>query len=349
MSICWSRTPYNQDPLPDLTQATSEELQLGSNDDKQAIWGKLAEHKRCKAKVQEEAQLTEEAWLEAERQEQAQLKEERVHAEAEAQRVEAVHKAEEARKAEESQQADALVGSSTGARSNIQVMNPWCLCCDQTNMVCICSTDSKKWHLACNQCNELKEHCWWLVEGETGQGAGLAVNKGKRKADMTSPHTGEKKKKKKKKKKKSQKLLTKVIEGANDEEVKMIAGRSKKASTGKVTGEETRASSVTSDQMECLIKAVEHVTDNVAGLAVAQKEVSRNFYWFAWSYETYVEEHFKFLALDVPSDWDTTDKEDRDIVGLEEELEGLREEEEEGWSQSESGDWTGASSAGSQA
>ncbi|KIO07307.1 hypothetical protein M404DRAFT_23796 [Pisolithus tinctorius Marx 270] len=113
MSICWSRTPYDQDLLPNLTQAMSEELQVGSDNNNQAIWGKLAEHKRCKAKVQEEA------WLEAERQEQAWLKEERVHTEAEVQREEAMCKAEEARK------ADALVGSSTRARSNVEVMNPW--------------------------------------------------------------------------------------------------------------------------------------------------------------------------------------------------------------------------------
>ncbi|KIO05702.1 hypothetical protein M404DRAFT_25001 [Pisolithus tinctorius Marx 270] len=51
MSIHQSKMPYAQDLLPNLTWA---------------IWGKLAECKRCKARVQEEAQL------EAERQEQAQ-------------------------------------------------------------------------------------------------------------------------------------------------------------------------------------------------------------------------------------------------------------------------------------
>ncbi|KIO14017.1 hypothetical protein M404DRAFT_18263 [Pisolithus tinctorius Marx 270] len=104
-----------------LTWATSVELQVGSDNDEQAVWGKLAECKRHKVKAQEEAQL------EAERQEQAQLEEERACAEAEAQRIEAACKAEEARKAAESQQADALVGSSTGASSNIKVMNPHCL------------------------------------------------------------------------------------------------------------------------------------------------------------------------------------------------------------------------------
>ncbi|KIN99666.1 hypothetical protein M404DRAFT_30337 [Pisolithus tinctorius Marx 270] len=312
MSIHQSQTPYDQDLLPDLTWVTSVELQVGSNDDEQAIQGKLAECKRCKAKAQEEAQL------EAERQEQTQLEEEKVHAEA-------AHKAEEASRAEQSWWVDALVGASTGARSNIKVMNPWCLCCNWTNMVCVHSTDSKKWCLACNWWNELKEHCQWLVEGETSQWAGPAVDKGKRKANMTSPCAGEKKKR-------SQKLLTKVIEGANDKDIEVITGPSKKASAGRVTSEETGAGPVTSEQMECLIKVVEHVADNMVGLAVAQTEALRNFYQFSQSYETYVEEHFEFLAPDVPSDWDTTDEEDRDIEGLNEELEGLREEEEESWS-----------------
>ncbi|KIO07387.1 hypothetical protein M404DRAFT_23876 [Pisolithus tinctorius Marx 270] len=319
MSIHQSRTPYDQDLLPDLTQVMSEELQVGNND--QAIWGKLAKCKRHKAKAQEEA------WLEAERQEQAWLEEEKAHAEA-------AHKAEEARKAEQSWQADALVGVSTGAGSNVE-MNPQCLCCTQMNTTCLCNTNGKKKHLACNQCNKPKEHCQWPVKGETSQGASSAVNKGKRKANMTSPHTG-------KKKKRLQKLLTKVIEGADNEEVEMIAGPLKKAGT------EVEAGLVTGAQMEHLIKAVKHVADNVASLAVVQKEVLRNIYQFAWSYETYVKEWFKFLVLDMPSDWDTTDEEDRNIEGLDEELEGLREEGEESWSWSESGDQTGASSAGSQ-
>ncbi|KIO05725.1 hypothetical protein M404DRAFT_25035 [Pisolithus tinctorius Marx 270] len=104
------------------------ELQVGSDNDKQAIWGKLAECKRCKAKAQEEAQL------EVERQEQAWLEEERACAEAEVQRLEAACKAEEARKAEQSWQVDALVGGLTGASSNVKVMSPCCLCCTQTNM-----------------------------------------------------------------------------------------------------------------------------------------------------------------------------------------------------------------------
>ncbi|KIO05527.1 hypothetical protein M404DRAFT_25236 [Pisolithus tinctorius Marx 270] len=301
MSIHQSRTPYNQDLLPDLTQATSEELQVGSDDDDQAIQGKLAECKRHKAKAQEEA------WLAG--QEQAQLEEERAHAEAEVQRIEAAHRAEEARKAEESQWADALVGGSSRTGSDIEVMTPWCLCCNWTNMVCVCSTDSKKQWLACNWCNELKECCQWLIEGETSQGSGLAVGKGKRKANVTSLHAGEKKKR-------LQKPSTKVIEGAGDNKVEVLMGLSKKASAGKVTSEETGASPVTGDQMECLIKVVKCVADNVASLAVAQKEASRNFYWFTQSYETYVEEHLEFLALDMPSDQDTTDKEDRDIEGL---------------------------------
>ncbi|KIN96445.1 hypothetical protein M404DRAFT_33241 [Pisolithus tinctorius Marx 270] len=327
MSICWSRTPCNQDLLPDLTQVTSEELQVGSNDDDQAIQGKLAECKRHKAKVQEEAWLAEEAWLEAERQEQAWLKEERACTEAEAQRLEAAHKAEEARKAAESQQADALVGGLTRAGSNVEVMNPWCLHCSQMNTTCLCNTNSRKKHLACNQCNELKEHCQWLVKGETGQGAGLVINKGKRKANVTSPHAREKKKR-------SRQPSAKVLKGVGDKEVDLEEGPSTKK---------------TSAQMECLIKAMEHVTNNMAGLAMVQKEASRNFYQFAQSYETYVKEHLKFLVLDVPSDWDTTNKEDQDAEGLNEELAGLREEEEESQSQSESGDQTGASSAGSQA
>ncbi|KIO10908.1 hypothetical protein M404DRAFT_21125 [Pisolithus tinctorius Marx 270] len=170
MSICQSQTPYDQDLLPNLTWVTSVELQVGSDDDKQAIQGKLAECKRCKVKLQEEAQLAEEAQLEAERQEQAWLEEERVCTEAEAQRLEAACRAEEARKAEQSQ----------------------------------------------------------------------------------------------------------------------------------------------------------------------------------WLYETYIKEHFEFLVPDLPSDWDTTDEEDKDIGGLNKELEGLREEEGESWSQSESGDQAVASSTGSQ-
>ncbi|KIO14019.1 hypothetical protein M404DRAFT_18270 [Pisolithus tinctorius Marx 270] len=257
MSTHQSRTPYDQDLLPDLTQVMSEELQ------------------RHKGKAQEEAQL------EAERQEQAQLEEERACAEAEAQKVEAACKAEEAWKAAESQWADALVGSSTRAGSTVEVMNPHCLCCTQTNTTCLCNTDSKKKHLACNQCNELKECCQWLVEGETGLG------------------------------------------GASDEGEDMGEGPSMKKTSGEV-----ETGSITSMQMDCLIKAVKHVADNVTGLAVAQKEALRNFYWFTWSYETYVKEHLEFLVPDVPSDWDTTDEEDRDVEGLNEELEGLRREEE---------------------
>ncbi|KIO11723.1 hypothetical protein M404DRAFT_20336 [Pisolithus tinctorius Marx 270] len=297
MSICQSRTPYDQELLPNLTQATSEELQVGSNNDDEAIQGKLAEHKRHKAKAQEEAQLAEEAWLEAERQEQAQLEEERAHAEAEAQRIEAACKAEEARKAEESH---------------------------------------KKKCLVCNQCNKLKECCQWPVKGETGLGASPVGDKGKRKVDVMSPHMGEKKKR-------SRHPSAKVLKGTGDKEDNVEEGPSMKK-----TSAEARAGTVTSDQMECLIKAVEHVADNMVSLTVAQREVSRNFYWFAWSYKTYVEEHFEFLALDVPSDWDTTDEEDRDIEGLDEELEGLRREEEESQSWSESGGQTSASSAGSQ-
>ncbi|KIN98448.1 hypothetical protein M404DRAFT_31322 [Pisolithus tinctorius Marx 270] len=331
MSIHWSQTPYNQDLLPDLTWVTSVELQVGSDNNEQVIWGKLAEHRRCKAKAQEEA------WLEAERQEQAQLEEERAHAEAEAQRAEAVHKAEEARKVAESWQANILMGSLTRARSNVEVMNPWCLHCAQTNMTCLCNTNGKKKCLACNQCNKVKVHCQWLVKGETGPGASLAVDKGRRKVDMTSPCTGEKKKR-------SRHPSAKVLEGAGDKEEDVGKGPSMKK-----TREEVGASPVTSDQMEHLIKVVECVADNMVSLAVAQREASRNFYWFTWSYKTYVEEHFEFLVLDMPSDWDTTDEEDRDVEGLNEELAGLREEEEESWSQSESADQTGAGSAGSQA
>ncbi|KAI5981056.1 hypothetical protein F5J12DRAFT_901045 [Pisolithus orientalis] len=250
MFICQSRTPYDQDLLPDLTQAMSEELQLGSDDDEQAIQGKLAKHKRHKAKAQEEAQL------EVERQEQAQLEEEKAHAEAEAQRAEAAHKAEEARKVAESWQADALVGSSTGTRTNVEAMSPW----------------------------EKKKRLRWSS--------------------------------------------TKVLEGTDDEEEDVGEGPlMKKASVTKAAGAEVETGSV---------------------LAMVQKEVLRNFYQFTQSYKTYIEEHFKFLAPDMPSDWDTTNEEDRDIEGLEEGLEGLREEEES-WSQSESGDQTSASSAGSQA
>ncbi|KIN94532.1 hypothetical protein M404DRAFT_34978 [Pisolithus tinctorius Marx 270] len=331
MSIHQSRTPYDQDLLPNLTWAMSEELQVGSDNDDQAIWGKLAEHKRCKAKVQEDAQL------EAERQEQALLKEERVHAEAEAQRIEAACKAEEARKAAESQQADALVGSSTRAGSNVEVMNPHCLCCAQTNTTCLHNTNSKKKCLACNWCNKLKECCQWPVKGETGQGAGLGVEKGKRKADVTSLHAGEKKKR-------LWRPSAKVLKGAvGDEEDNVEEGPLMKK-----TGAEAGASPVTGNQMECLIKAVEHMADNMVSLTVAQREVLRNFYQFAWSYETYIEEHFEFLVLDIPSDWDTTNKEDRGVEGLNEELEGLRREEEESQSWSESGDQTSASSTRSQ-
>ncbi|KIN96378.1 hypothetical protein M404DRAFT_33357 [Pisolithus tinctorius Marx 270] len=330
MSICWSRTPYDQDILPNLTQATSAELQVGSDNDNEAIWGKLAKCKRRKARAQEEAQL------EAERQEQARLEEERARGEAEAQRIEAVHKAEEARKEAESQRADALVGSSARAGSNVEVMNPHCLCCAWTNTPCLCSTDSKKRCLACNRCNELKEHCWWPVEGETGSGVGLAGDKGKRKADVTFPHAGEKKKR-------SRRPSAKVLEGAGDED---DVGEG--PSTLKKTGDEVEAGPVTSDQMEHLIKAVECIADNMAGLVMAQREVSQNFYRFARSYETYIKEHFEFLVPDMPSDQDTTDEEDRDIEGLNDELEGLRDEEEESQSQSESGDQAGAGSAGSQ-
>ncbi|KIN96415.1 hypothetical protein M404DRAFT_33301 [Pisolithus tinctorius Marx 270] len=317
-------------------QATSEELQVGSNDDDQAIQGKLAEHKRCKAKAQEEAWLAEEAQLEAERQEQAWLKEERAHTEAEVEQVEAVHKAAEAQKVAESWWADALVGSSTGAGSNVKVMNPHCLRCAWTNTTCLHNTDSKQKCLACNQCNKLKEHCQWLVEGETGTGANLVIDKGKRKANVMSPHTSEKKKR-------SWHPSAKVLEGAGDKEDDMEEGPSTKKTSAKA-----RASPVTSDQMEHLIKAVECVADNVVSLTVAQWEASRNFYWFSQSYEMYIKEHFEFLAPDMPSDQDTTDEEDKDIEGLDEELEGLKEEEEESRSQSESGDQTSASSAGSQ-
>ncbi|KIO03827.1 hypothetical protein M404DRAFT_26800 [Pisolithus tinctorius Marx 270] len=327
MSIHWSRTPYDQDILPNLTRATSAELQVGSNDDDEAIRGKLAEHKRRKAKAQEEAWLAEAARLEAERQEQAQLEEERARAEAEAQRIEAARKAEEARKEAESWQADALVGSSTGAGPNVEVMSPHCLRCARTNTPCLRSTDGKKKRMACNRCNELKEHCRWPVEGEAG--AGLAGDK--RKADVTSPRVGEKKKR-------SQHPSAKVTEGAGDEEDDVEEGPStKKTGAGPVTG----------DQMERLIKAVD-MADNMAGLATVQKEVSRNFYRFAQSYETYVEERFEFLVPEVPSDRDTTDEEDREVEGLDDELEGLREEEEESRFRSESGDQAGASSTGSQ-
>ncbi|KIO03816.1 hypothetical protein M404DRAFT_26785 [Pisolithus tinctorius Marx 270] len=303
--------PYDQDLLPDLTQAMS-------------------------VKLQEEAQLAEEAQLEVERQEQAQLEEERAHAEAEVQRIEVVHKAEEARKAEQSRQADALVGSLTGASSNVEVMNPRCLCCTRTNMSCLCNTYGKKRCLACNQCNELKECCQWLVEGETGTGVGLAGDKGKRKTDVTSPCAGEKKKR-------LRRPSAKVLEGTGDED---NVGEGPLMS--KKTSDEVKAGPVTGDQMEHLIKAVEHVADNMAGLATAQREVSQNFYQFARSYETYIEERFEFLVLDMPSDQDTTNKEDRDVKGIDNELEGLREEEEGSQSWSESGDQAGASSAGSQ-
>ncbi|KIO10077.1 hypothetical protein M404DRAFT_21723 [Pisolithus tinctorius Marx 270] len=308
--------PYDQDLLPDLTWVTSEELQVGRDNNKQAIRWKLAECKRHKAKAQEEAQLVEEAQLEAERQEQAWLEEERVHAEAEAQRIEAACKAEEARKAEENWQVDALVGSSTGASANVEVMNPCCLHCAWTNMSCLRNTDSRKKCLACNWCHELKEHCWWLVKGESGLGASLVGDKGKRKVDVTSPHAGEKKKR-------LQHPSAKVLESTGDKEDNMEEGP-----LTKKTSAEARAGPVTSDQMECLIKVVEHMADNVVSLTVAQREVLRNFYQFTQSYKTYVEEHFKFLVPDVSSDQDTTNKEDRDIEGLDEELAGLREEEE---------------------
>ncbi|KIN96545.1 hypothetical protein M404DRAFT_33148 [Pisolithus tinctorius Marx 270] len=302
MSIHWSRMPYDQKLLPNLTQATSEELQVGSDNDDKAIRGKLAECKRCKVKAQEEAQLAEEAWLEGERQEQAWLKEER--------------------KAEVSQWADALVGSLTGARSNVEVMNPCCLHCTWTNTTCLHNTNGKKKCLACNQCNKLKEHCWWLVEGEAGSGVRLAGDKGKRKANWPS---------------------AKVLKGAGDEDEDVGKGPSMKKA-----GEETGAGPITSDQMECLIKVVEHVADNMVGLTVAQQEVSRNFYRFARSYEMYIEEHFEFLVPDMPSDRDTTNEDDWDAKGLNEELDGLREEEEESQSWSESGDQAGAGSTGSQ-
>ncbi|KIN92739.1 hypothetical protein M404DRAFT_36767 [Pisolithus tinctorius Marx 270] len=328
MSLCRSRTPYDQELLPNLTWVTSEELWVGSDDDDEAIRGKLAERKRRKAKAQEEARL------EAERQEQARLEEERARAEAEAQRIEAARQAEEARKAEESRRADALVGSSAGASSNVEVMNPRCLRCARTNTPCLRSTDSKKKRMACNRCNELKERCRWPVEGEAG--AGPAGDKGKRKADVTSPRAGEKKKR-------SRRPSAKVLEGAGDEDEDVGEGPSTKKA-----GEETGAGPITGDQMERLIKAVERVADNVVGLTVAQREVSRNFYRFARSYEMYVEEHFEFLAPDVPSDRDTTNEEDRDTEGLDEELAGLREEEEESRSRSEPDDQAGAGS-GSQA
>ncbi|KIO07420.1 hypothetical protein M404DRAFT_23935 [Pisolithus tinctorius Marx 270] len=337
MSIRRSRTPYDQDILPDFTRAASAELQVGSDDDDEAIRGKLAERKRRKARAQEEARLAEEARLEAERQEQARLEEERARAEAEAQRIEAARKAEEARKEAESRRADALVGSSTGARPNVEVMSPRCLRCAWTNMPCLRSTDSKKKRMACNRCNELKERCRWPVEGEAGPGVGPAGDKGKGKADVTSPRAGEKKKR-------SRRPSAKVLEGAGDEDEDVGEG----PSTSKKTGDEVEAGPVTGDQMEHLIKAVECVADNMAGLTTAQREVSRNFYRFARSYETYVEERFEFLVPDVPSDRDTTDEEDREVEGLDDELEGLREEEEESRSRSESGDQAGAGSAGSQ-
>ncbi|KIN98970.1 hypothetical protein M404DRAFT_30931 [Pisolithus tinctorius Marx 270] len=273
-------------------------------------------------KAQEEAWLAEEAWLEAERQEQAWLKEEKACAEAEAQRLEAVHKAEEARKAEESQQVDALVGGLTGAGSNMEVMNPQCLHCAWTNTVCLHNTDSKKKCMACNQCNELKEHCWWLVNCEIGPGAGPVMDKGKRKVE--------------------------VLKGADNKGDDVGKGPlMRRTSVTRVTSTEVETSLVTGAQMECLIKAVKCVTDNVASLVVAQREVSRNFYWFTQSSETYIKKCFEFLALDMPSDQDTTNEEDRGIKGLDDELEELREEEES-WSWSESGDQTGAGSAGSQ-
>ncbi|KIN96295.1 hypothetical protein M404DRAFT_33468 [Pisolithus tinctorius Marx 270] len=309
MSIRQSRTPYDQELLPNLTRAMSKELQVGSDDDDKAIRGKLAKHKRRKPGLKR-----------------------RGHA----QRVEAVRKAEEARKAEESWQVDALVGSSAGTGSNVKVMDPHCLCYAWTNTPCLCSTDSKKRHLACNRCNELKEHCRWPVEGETSPGAGSAGDKGKRKADVTSPHASEKKKR-------LRRPSAKVLEGAGDEEDDMEEGPSTKK-----TGAEARAGPVTGDQMERLIKAVGRVADNVVSLMAAQREVSRNFYQFTQSYETYVKEHFEFLAPDVPSDRDTTDEEGRDVEGLDNELEGLREEEEESRSRPESGDQASASSAGSQ-
>ncbi|KIO11969.1 hypothetical protein M404DRAFT_19780 [Pisolithus tinctorius Marx 270] len=318
MSIRRSRTPYDQELPLDLTRVTSEELRVGSDNDNEAIQGKLAERKRRKAKVQEEARL------EAERQEQAWLEEERARAEAEAQRLEAARKAEEARKE-----------ASTGARPNVEVMSPRsCLRCARTNTPCLRSTNSKKKRMACNWCNELKERCRWLVEGEAS--AGLAGDKGKRKADVTSPRAGEKKKR-------SRRPSAKVLEGAGDEDEDVGKGPSTKKAS-----EETGAGPITGDQMERLIKAVQCVADNVVGLTVAQWEVSRNFYWFARSYEMYVEEHFEFLVPDVPSDRDTTDEEDRDAEGLDEELAGLREEEEESQSQSEPDDQAGAGS-GSQA
>ncbi|KIO00581.1 hypothetical protein M404DRAFT_29509 [Pisolithus tinctorius Marx 270] len=277
MSIRQSRTPYDQDILPDLTQATSAELQ------------------RHKARVQEEARLAEEARLEAERQEQAQLEEERARAEAEAQRLEAARKAEEARKEAESQRADALVSSSTGAGPNVEVMSPRCLRCARTNMPCLRSTDSKKKHMACNRCNELKEHCRWPVEGEAG--AGLAGDQGKRKPDVMSPRVGEKKKR-------LQHPSAKVTKGAGDEEDNVEEGPSTKK-----TGAETGAGPVTGDQRK---------------------------------------KRFPETSTEVPSDWDTTDEEDREVEGLDDELEGLREEEEESRSWSESGDQASAGSAGSQ-
>ncbi|KIO04277.1 hypothetical protein M404DRAFT_26469 [Pisolithus tinctorius Marx 270] len=122
----------------------------------------------------------------------------------------------------------------------------------------------------------------------------------------SSHHAGEKKKR-------LRRPSAKVLEGTGDKDEDVGKGPSTKKA-----GEETGTSPVTGDQMECLIKVVEHMADNMASLAT-----------FTWSYETYVKERFEFLALEVPSDWDTTDEEDREVEGLDDELEGLREEEEE--------------------
>ncbi|KIO08934.1 hypothetical protein M404DRAFT_22754 [Pisolithus tinctorius Marx 270] len=203
-------------------------------------------------------------------------------------------------------------------------MNPHCLHCAWTNTTCLHNTDGKKKCLACNWCNKLKECCWWPVEGEASSGVGPAGDKGKRKANVTSPHAREKRR--------SRQPSAKVLEGAGDEDD---------------IGEGPSMSKKTSDE-ECLIKVVERIADNMASLVMAQREVSQNFYLFTQSYETYVEECFEFLALEVPSDQDTTNEEDRDVKGLDDKLEGLREEEEESWSQAESGGQTSAGSAGSQ-
>ncbi|KIO03210.1 hypothetical protein M404DRAFT_27206 [Pisolithus tinctorius Marx 270] len=124
-------------------------------------------------------------------------------------------------------------------------------------------------------------------------GASQAIDKGKRKANVMFPHAGEKKKW-------SWQPSAKVLEGADNDKVEVLTvltGLSKKTSVGKVTSEESEAGPITGEQMECLIRAVEHVTNNMDSLAMAHKEVSRN-------NETYVEEHFKFLSLVGYCVWD---------------------------------------------